>query len=437
MFERKLFGLEKTGDHKVWSISVIMTDHVDHEFSQPCLYITHGKLNGKLTTKTEFIFEGKQGRTAYEQAVSEAQGRVTKQIKKGYRDTVEELTDLPILAMLSKDHTKAPKNQEEKIKQGVFTSDKLDGIRCMAFCKLVQGVKTVILKSRTGEAIELPHIAAQLLTIMEVGEIYDGEAYVHGPQLQDINSAVQRTDTQAKIDEAERKYKAACEKHRKATTAAGLQQNPPEYEGECEQKVIEARAAVENAYLIHDLRPRLEFHVFDVLDASNLSIQFVNRVAILKDVGVRFANVTHIKEVQYRYANSIEQLTEQLHDAINRGYEGIMYRFAEGVYESGKRSSFLWKFKLFFDEEFEIQRTHKDKQGYVVFELKNNLNDEEFNCVIGDYDWRLAVVDDDFGGQWMTVKFQARNKGTLIPQFGTGKDIRKGTVINGVFVPSM
>lgn len=414
MFERNLFGLEKNGDVKVWNINVV--EDCDYAYIQ----ISHGKEGGKLTTKEELITEGKQGRSPHEQAISEAQSRVTKQIKKGYRDSVEELTDLPILAMLSKDHTKAPKNQEEKIKDGVFTSDKLDGIRLMAFCKLVQGVKTIILKSRTGEVIELPHIAAQLLTVMEVGEIFDGEAYFHGPQLQDINSAVQRTDTQAKIDEAI----AKTEKARYAKV----------YD---EEKHKKASAELENALLIHDLRPNLEFHVFDTFYEGKLDVPFSLRVIDLSNAAQRFNNTTHIKQVAYRVAYSIEELTEQLHDCINRGYEGIMYRFANGEYESGKRSSFLWKFKLFFDEEFEIVGSHKDKQGGIIFELKNNLNDEEFDCVMGSYDWRLAVADDDFSGQYMTVKFQARNKGTLIPQFGTGKDIRKGTVINGVFTPSM
>lgn len=433
MFERKLFGLEKNGDIKVWSVNV--EDAFDE--SQAYLRITHGKMGGKLTEKLEIISVGKQGRKPYEQAISEAQSRITKQIKKGYRETVEELTDLPILAMLSKDHTKAPKNQEEKIKQGVFTSDKLDGIRLMAFCKLIGGVKSVILKSRTGEDVYLPHITSQLLTVMVPGEIFDGEAYLHGPQLQDINSAVQRTDTHAKIDECEKKYNSAKDKHRKSTTAAGLQHNPPEYERECEEKVTAARLALENAYLIDSLRPKLEFHVFDVLNKDTMDSRFVTRLGNLRVVGQRFRRVTHIKEVKYKVASSIEELTDQLKDCIGRGYEGIMYRFAEGVYESGKRSSFLWKFKLFFDEEFEIVGSHKDKQGGIIFELKNNLNDEEFDCVMGSYDWRIAVADDDFSGQYMTVKFQARNKGTLIPQFGTGKDIRKGSVINGAFVPSM
>lgn len=410
MFDKKMYGLNKNGTYKVWNIVVYLADKQGEKDSKPVIHITHGSEGGKLTEKLEWVTEGKQGRSPYEQAVLQAEARFKKQYDKNYRETKEELTEIPLLAMLAKDHTKAGK--EEDVWNGVFTSDKLDGIRVLAFCKLVQGVKTVHLKSRTGQDLSVPHIEAQLLEKMHPGEVFDGEAYVHGPVLQDINSAVQRTDTQAKVDAAQRKYE----------NAVG------------DERIEKAYAELQNALLIHDLRPRLQFHVFDVVE---LDVPFIERLEKLREVGRRFEGSLVLVEVKYREAHSIEELTHQLHDCINRGYEGIMYRLPDGVYESGKRSSGLFKFKLFFDEEFMIKGSHKDKQGYIVFELLNNLNDETFDCVMGDYTWRLAVADDDFSGQYMTVKFQARNKGTLIPQFGTGKDIRKGSVVNGKFTPSI
>lgn len=414
MFEKSMFGLNKNGTYKVWKIGVCHVHGGDNDTDGAAFTIFHGAEGGKLTSKTEYVNEGKQGRTPYQQAVMQAEARFKKQYDKNYRETKEELNDIPLIAQLAKDHTKVGK--VETIEEGVFTSDKLDGIRILAKCKLVTGIKTVTVESRTGQPLSLPHIEAELLQVMEVGEVFDGEAYLHGPVLQDINSAVQRTDTQAKIDEASNKVLRLLKK------------------GETGEKLDKAYAEHDNALLIHDLRPRLQFHIFDVVE---LEVPFIDRLELLREAGKRFAETSFLVEVKYRYADSLEMLTEQLHDCINRGYEGIMYRTKDGVYESGKRSSGLWKFKLFFDEEFMIQRTHKDKQGFVVFELLNNLNDEEFNCVMGDYTWRLAVADDDFGGQWMTVQFQSRNKGTLIPQFGTGKDIRKGTVIDGSFHPSM
>lgn len=415
MFEKKLFGLNKNLTYKVWKIGVYSTLSEDDGIAPAYFKISHGAEGGKLTVKIENVTKGKQGRSPYEQAVLQVEARLKKQYDKNYRETKEELTEIPLLAMLAKDHTKVGK--DEDIEKGVFTSDKLDGIRLLAFCKLVQGVKTVYLKSRTGQDLSVPHIEAQLLEKMLPGEVFDGEAYVHGPVLQDINSAVQRTDTQAKVDECLRKVE-------RAHSAKVFN----------EDKVQKAEAELQNAYLIHDLRPRLQFHVFDVVE---LDVPFIERLEKLREVGRRFEGSWVLVEVKYREAHSIEELTHQLHDCISRGYEGIMYRLPNGLYESGKRSSGLFKFKLFFDEEFMITGSHKDKQGYIVFELLNNLNGEKFDCVMGDYTWRLAVADDDFIGQYMTVKFQARNKGTLIPQFGTGKDIRKGSFVNGKFTPSI
>lgn len=414
MFEKKMFGLNKNGTYKVWNIGVFHVHGGDNDSDGAAFTISHGSEGGKLTSKTEYVNEGKQCRTPYEQAVLQAEARFKKQYDKNYRETKEELNDIPLIAMLAKDHTKVGK--EETIEEGVFTSDKLDGIRLLAKCKLVQGIKTVTIESRTGQTQSIPHIEAELLEVMEVGEVFDGEAYVHGPVLQDINSAVQRTDTEAKIEEATRKLLRL------------------EKKGDTGEKHAKALAELENALLIHDLRPRLQFHIFDVVE---LEVPFIERLELLREAGKRFANTSSLVEVKYKYASNLVELTEQLHDCINRGYEGIMYRTKDGVYESGKRSGGLFKFKLFFDEEFMIKGTHKDKQGMVIFELLNNLNDEEFDCVMGDYTWRIAVADDDFSGQYMTVQFQARNKGTLLPQFGTGKAIRKGNVIDGVFTPSL
>lgn len=414
MFEKSMFGLNKNGTYKVWNIGVFHVQGGDLDDNGAAFTISHGAEGGKLTSKTEYVNSGKQGRTAFEQAVLQAEARFKKQYDKNYRETKDELNDIPLIAMLAKDHTKVGK--EETVEDGVFTSDKLDGIRLLAKCKLVQGVKTVTIESRTGQAQSIPHIEAELLQVMEVGDVFDGEAYVHGPVLQDINSAVQRTDTLAKIEEANRKISRL------------------EAKGDTGEKHEKALAELENALLIHDLRPRLQFHIFDVVE---LDVPFIKRLEMLREAGKRFSDTSFIVEVKYGYATSLAELIKQLHDCINRGYEGIMYRTKDGVYESGKRSGGLFKFKLFFDEEFMIKGTHKDKQGMVIFELLNNLNDEEFDCVMGDYTWRLAVADDDFSGQYMTVQFQARNKGTLLPQFGTGKAIRKGEIIDSVFTPSL
>jgi DNA ligase-1 len=405
MFEQTLYGLNKNGSFKVWSIKARDIDGIG------VLNICHGAYGGKITDKQENLTEGKQGRSAYEQAVFEAQSRIKKQLDKNYRPTMEELEDLPILAMLSKDFAKDSK--PEDVKEG-FASDKFDGVRGLSKCHKVTA--EISLESRTGQPYDVPHIVEQLKKVMKPGDIFDGELYLHGPALQEINSAVTRTDTQGKIDEAQRKLDKQ------------LKKDPSDWE-----KINKAAAELEEARYIHDIRPQLEFHVFDIVD---LDRPFEQRILNLLEIGKRFAEVPNIIEVQYTSVRNYDDLMRAHKAAVDAGYEGVMYRTRDGMYESGKRSRGLWKFKVFFDKEFRINRTEKDKQGYIVFVLQNDLKDNEFNCVMGDYGWRLAYADVDFSSQWMTVQFQSRYKKTLKPQFPTGKLIRKGAVVNGEFVPS-
>lgn len=399
-FSQKLYGLEKGGKYKTWLVEVVGTD------DNADMLITHGQEGGAQQTKNENFTEGNQGRNALEQAIFEARARIKKQLDKNYRATKEELTDIPVLAMLSKDHTKAGK--AETVEQGVYTSDKLDGVRCLAKCVQKLSGIDITIESRTGQLYDVPHIVAELRQFMKPGDILDGELYVHGPSLQEITSAVKRTD-------AQEKYQKAFGKLEKAIAA---------FEKTGKPYANKLRDDAAEALHIATIRDMLEFHVFDLVE---MDVPFCERRNNLAKYAMdNFMPGGCIVEVKYRFAISIEELNKQLKDCIDRGFEGIMYRTQDGLYESGKRSSGLWKYKLFFDEEFKIIGVGVDKQGYAVFELLNNVNDEEFNCVLGDYNWRTeaAKKKELYIGKWMTVQYQSRYKGTLLPQFPTGKVIR-------------
>lgn len=412
MLQVIMYGKEKNGDIKQWSIGA---EWVHCDMPEVQITISHGKLNGKLTTKVESITEGKQGRTVGEQAILECKARIKKQKDKGYRDSIEELDELPLLAMLAGDYNKI--GHRIDFTKKVYGSVKLDGVRCVA--KRKDGVVT--LESRTGQAWDVPAIVCWLEKVMYDGEILDGELYVHGQALQDITSAAKRTDPDKEIAKCQRAY---------AKAELGS------------EGYAKASEELEHALLIKQIREDMTFVVFDALEVGLEDAKFSDRLVMLEGLRIAINDYDDaskwIKVLDYDVVESDEQLRSVWHPrAVKLGYEGYMLRSADGVYESGKRSADLQKFKTFLDEEFEIQRTTKDKQGYVVFELKNNINEEEFSCVIGDYGWRLKVADDDFSGQWMTIQFQSRYKDTLLPQFPSGKLIREGKVVDGVFVPAV
>ena len=91
---KTLYGLDKKDSFKVWSIRTEGDE----------LIIVHGKEGGKMQTKREIVKGKNIGRanetTPAEQAELEAMSRWRKQIDKGYRETKEELTELPLLPTL-------------------------------------------------------------------------------------------------------------------------------------------------------------------------------------------------------------------------------------------------------------------------------------------------------------------------------------------------
>lgn len=404
-----LYGKDKRDGLKSWVIEVL--DGTGPEVSA-MIRITHGKLGGKQQVKTELVAEGKQGRTPLEQAVLQAKARVKKQLDKGYRETVEELESLPLLAMLAKTYS--------KWKGEGWGSFKYDGQRCLV--KLVDGFAE--LESRTGQPLDVPHLREELTTLLrELNEEYgitslDGEIYLHGECLQDIVSAVGRTDTQAEIDKCKRR----------------LDKFSP-----MSQQWTDAKYEYDQALLIHDIRPKLQFIAFDVPDQSG-TIPFEDRYEMLAEVSAWTLRYDHLFICHYEKLKTEADLFAFHKLAVEEGYEGAMYRTMDGVYESGKRSSGLYKYKVFLDKEFKIIGYKFDKDGGIIYTCQNDLKDNEFDVVMGELDERkanarIAEVFVELE-HWMTVQYQSRFKKTLLPQFPTGKLLRQGKSIGGVFVPS-
>ncbi|AEO14564.1 DNA ligase [Pseudomonas phage phiPto-bp6g] len=399
MFEKSMFGLNKNGTYKVWTIKV-KTKSPDDSIS--VIEIEHGSEGGKQTCKIEYVEVGKQGRTAYEQAVLQAEARFKKQYDKGYRESKEDLGSVPLLAMLASDYNKVG----HRIEFPCYTSVKYDGCRALA----IKHAGAVRLESRTGQLFSVPVVENALNKIMRDGDVLDGEIYKHNYELQDILSAVKRTNPQKEIDKAKRAYA----------------KNDSE----------ENEAAVIEAILVSNLRDKLEFHIFDIPMDGDFGLRLLAMDELFRNESRNFEETIHM--THYSECHSDEQLKGVLHpEAVKEGFEGVMLRNIKGVYESGKRSGDLQKMKTFLDEEFLILDVIEDKQGYGVFVLKNNVNDLQFQCVMGDMGQRKSDLfnKENLKGKWLNVKFQTRYKTTLLPQFGVGQYIRDGYAVNGEFVP--
>lgn len=406
MFSKQMFGLNKDKSYKVWGVTAKQYICPVEQVERNVLAIKHGKENGKLTEKLEFFTEGKQGRSAYQQAVFESESRIKIQLDKGYRFSKEELDELDPLPMLASDFNKVG----HRISFPCFTSVKYDGVRAFAIKR--DGV--VKLTSRTGQPYELPVLEQALSEFMKEGEHFDGEIYLHNYALQDITSAVKRTNPDKEVEKA-------LKAHRKAVNT--------KQEGEKEIEAIEAQ-------MIARIRPLLQFHMFDIVCDGTFEERLHRMDDLYQEGRVGHGDLIHL--TQYDLCNDGQELKKVLHPrAVKDGFEGVMLRNLSGVYESGKRSADLQKFKTFVDEEFLILDVVEDKQGDGVFVLKNNLNKQTFQCVMGDLGQRKSFLIDkrNLVGKWLKVKFQSRYKGTLLPQFPCGVMIREGYSVEGTFVP--
>lgn len=435
MFSTKMYGLTKNGSYKVWSISVQELDGNGYTL------IEYGAEGGVMTPQESFVTKGKQGRNPYQQAVFEAESKVNTQLDKNYRFTKEQLQDLPKLPMLAENWYKAGHRMNWRL--GVDLSDKLDGLRCLVkamYCEEREHLM-ISFKSRTGKPYVIPHIEYALQALnLNSGQELDGEIYYHGASLQDITSAVGRTEPQKEVDKIKRDINRLGAEHRRKSKVEGVESPTLTEE-------------LEHAEYIQWLRPRLKLVVFDIPNdkAWHLRLEELEtlgqHIEQYKTMVPRYADHYHFVEVlQYTRVFNEQEMFAYHDRAKESGFEGVMMRNRDGEYESGKRSADLQKYKRMVgddvedkDTEFLVVGMKADKNGNGIYVCKNDVNDLTFTVVWGSFKERLEALqnaDKIIGKKYLTVKYQTRYDRTFLPQFPAGKGLREGVVVDGEFVPS-
>ncbi|MNX63310.1 DNA ligase [compost metagenome] len=348
-----LYGLNKAGGYKLWSIET-----KDEE-----IHLEHGQENGKIQLKIESVKGKNIGRsnetTPSQQAELEAFSKIGKQKDKGYRLNKEDLVELPLLPMLANDYLK----QGHRIKYPCYASAKLDGVRCLAICT----EDGIILKSRGGKLYDVKHILSQLTDIMKVGDVWDGELYIHGKYLEEIVSAVKKPNA---------------------------------------------------------MTNEISFRIFDVVSEEVFEDRITN-LKYIEDI-LYDSKIYSVDVLPYEYIKSETEMKDWHKMYVAQGYEGIMLRNEQGLYESGKRSADLQKYKEFLDEEFEIVAVGKDKNDNAVLCVFDPTAGETFTVCYGDFEERKNQLENwkAYIGKKLTVKYQTRYKDSKLPQFPTGVIIR-------------
>lgn len=338
---RPLFGLDSRGNVKHWVITA----------GDGYYETAYGSLTGKTTKKVRPVKGkniGKSNETdPFTQACKEAESKWNKKYDKGYRETVEELKDLPIRPM----KLQVYEDHKSKIVYPALAQPKLNGVKTIVH-KVDEN--TITYMSNGGKFYKtLTHLDKELLDTLEVGDIRDGEVYLHGTELQDISAAVKK---------------------------------------------------------VNELTPSLQFWMYDTVDMEKTNL---NRdVALLhhhtKGHIVVVNGVLLKDEVEYDWYHG---------KRVAEGYEGTVIRNLGGMYRSGYRSYDAQKRKNFKDEEFEIVGATKDVDGCVIWICDTGYGKQFHVVPKGSKNSRKFYYDDrkDYFGKMLTVKFLEKSK-TGCPQ---------------------
>ena len=353
-----------TGKIQQWRAWVETTD------TGYLLKVESGQTDGKLTeTAGRVIDEGKQKRTAREQAIFEATSKLNKKRDEAYFDSIKDAqTQVKLLPMLAHTFTKRSHN----ITYPAIVQRKFDGVRCLA---VLNKDGTVKLMSRKGK--EFPHLNHIRKDIAannsDKSIVLDGEIYSDTLTFQELVGLVRRETLKDGNDE----------------------------------QMFE-----------------VSLRVYDCIDLNN--------EADFKDRYVTITAITSGAEYLSLVENIRVTTEKEIHEAqaqfVEEGYEGAMVRNLTGAYVIGKRSANLQKVKTFLDGEYEIVGYTEGtggETGCVIWICKTKDGKEFSVRPRGTREERQKLFQNgnDYIGKMLTVRYQELTDDG-IPRFPVGISIR-------------
>lgn len=258
---------------------------------------------------------------------------------------------------------------------------KIDGLRCIIGATdksddLFNPI-TLTYHSRTGEdwtnkmcwmdEILLPKISKELLDMMvEEGACLDGELYLPGYSVNDINSFVKNTQLAQHYKLQYWCYDICCE-NMSAESRRKLR---------CEKFIV---PAIEFKSKDEHLNNKEQLVILPTVDVINLDYAIFRR-------------------------NSF----------IDLGFEGLILRNPSAEYQFGKRNQAMFKFKKVDDGKFiivDITSEHK-RSDLPLFVCRNDINDELFECSINkpqNVQREMLIHKEKYIGKLMLVEFRNRS----------------------------
>lgn len=273
---------------------------------------------------------------------------------------------------------------------------KIDGLRCLIGAERndFDLFEPIILTyhSRTGEnwtskmkwmnEIILPKIDGDLLDLMiEEGAYLDGELYLPGYSVNDINSFVKNPQLKQHYLLQYWCYDIACEN---------------------------MSAEVRNNFRLNNIK----HSIHGILDKNS-----------------HLNNKSQLFLLDTEIVTSLEDATLLRDYYIYLGFEGLILRNPSAEYQFGKRNQAMFKFKKVDDGRFiivDIKSEHK-RSDLPLFVLRNDINDELFECSINkpqDVQREILINKDNYVGKYMLVEFRSRSGIAQVPFHARGIDIK-------------
>ncbi len=129
----------------------------------------------------------------------------------------------------------------------------------------------------------------------------------------------------------------------------------------------------------------------------------------------------------YLISNYDEAITAR-NNYIDLGFEGLIIRNPNSEYQFGKRNQAMFKFKKIDDGKFvivDIKSEHKRKD-LPLFVLRNDINEELFECSINkpqDVQRKILVNKEKYVGKYMFVEYRERSGIAQVPFHARGINI--------------
>jgi len=370
-----LYKLSSALKLQVWEIKVSTEPSTQHGV----ITTRWGQEDGLWQEGSDVIRSGKNvGKknetTPFSQAVLEARARWKKQIeRKGYvEDRAKALageTDAEggIAPMLAQ-----PLEKTSHIEFPCDAQRKYNGVRLIA---VIKDGKCTLWSRRRTPILGLPHIAAAYEGLFKYRKdtlIFDGEAYRHGWSLQQLSGY-------ARVKEPKEGYE-------------------------------------EIGHYVYDFPPDPSgtYRPTWATRSSDLCMTLPKNPVLHKVPSTR---VYSMKEVEFLHDNWVAE-----------GYEGVILRNNNALYEFGKRSYHLAKYKKFRDSEFPIIAVKDGRgkfEGKAVFTCRTPEGKEFDCCAPGTMEDRAEFMrrGSELVGKKLTVKFFEYSD-EQVPIFPVGVAIR-------------